>query len=795
MCAVFRPSLHSFRPDFAQIVARMFERDRFVVVASGSEELQQQFAALGTEAVVCESFADLKQKLPPECSEAYFQIAIWFYSGEERDDDRIVEELSRCTNEIVLIPDAGADVAKRRPQVVESFRRLGFLPDYTTDFSEIDPRAIRLGREHSGSVQFVPAVETAFARLNRRLDDLQRAFRARTSELEAAHHHIATVEEKLLKLKQYRREVKLLKEQRQALRKSPERRVGQVLLAPYRLPEKLVKTVWKKLSPRVAKRQHDLTEYQRWFERHRATTNDLDQMRHEMCAFRLLPLISIITPVFDTPVQRLEEAIESVLAQVYGNWELLLIDDGSTATDLVRALPVLSMRDRRISPVTLESHQGISAASNRGLALARGEWIVFLDHDDIIEPDALFQVVKLLQTHRDADLIYSDEDKLGENGFEAPLFKPGWSPDFFLSYNYVGHLTAVRREIVERIGGFRSEFDSAQDYDLFLRIIERTDRVHHIPRVLYHWRRSEDSSAISVRQKPGQLDASRRAIEDYLERRDERAYVAVDWQTHAFWVRRELLEAKKISIIVWSGHNVERLAQRIKSLTAGTSYPSYDIVVVGEGSQSLPPTRRRVLRASDISNAASNNLVQHTDGPWLLFLDAGIKPMESNWLTIMAEHVQRPEVGAVGARLVNSNDTIEHAGIVVGVNGIAQPAFHGFPVEHPGVNRQLQVSRNCSAVSGACLLMRRQIFLEVGGFDESLPAPLADVDLCLKIRRAGYLIVYTPFAKLYCEASDPAKIDVSDEAIMRRRWSDLLERDPYYNPNFSRGRADFSLGV
>jgi O-antigen biosynthesis protein len=798
MCAVFRSSLHSFRPDFAQIVARMFERDRFVVVASGSEELRQQFAALGREAVVCESFGDLKQKLPRDCSEAYFQIAIWFYSGEERDDDRIVEELSRCTNEIVLIPGAGADVAKRRPQVVESFRRLGFLPDYTCDFSEIDPWAIRLERESTASVhEFVPEVETAFARLNRRLDDLQQAFRARASELEAAHRYIATVEEKLLKLKQYRRELKVLKGQRQALRKSPERRVGQVLLAPYRLPEKLLKTVWKKLYPRTAKRRHDLTEYQQWFERHRATTNDLDQMRHELRAFRFLPVISIITPVFDTPVPRLEEAIESVQAQVYENWELLLINDGSTAADLVRAFPVLGMRDRRISPVTLESHQGISVASNRGLALARGEWIAFLDHDDILEPDALFQVVNLLQTHPDADLIYSDEDKLGENGFEAPLFKPGWSPDFFLSYNYVGHLTAVRREIVEKIGGFRSEFDSAQDYDFFLRIIERTDHVHHIPRVLYHWRRSEDSSAISVRQKPGQLDASRRAIEDYLQRRDERAYVAVDWQTHAFWIRRELSEAKKISIIVWNGHNVERLAERVESLTAGTSYPGYEIVVVGEGSQSLPPTRHRELRASDVSNAAaSNNLaVQQTDGPWLLFLHAGIQPIESNWLTIMAEHVQRPEVGAVGARLVNSNDTIEHAGIVVGVNGIAQPAFRGFPAEHPGVNRQLQVSRNCSAVSSACLLTPRQIFLEVGGFDESLPAPLADIDLCLKIRRAGYLIVYTPFAKLYCDAPQPAKIHISGEAIMRRRWSDLLERDPYYNPNFSRERADFSLAV
>jgi len=480
----------------------------------------------------------------------------------------------------------------------------------------------------------------------------------------------------------------------------------------------------------------------------------------------------------------------------------VLIDDGSTAADLLRALPALGMRDRRIRLATLESHQGIAAALNRGLALASGEWIVFLDHDDILEPDALFQVVKLLQTHADVDLIYSDEDKLGENGFEAPLFKPDWSPDFFLSYNYVGHLTAVRWEIAQRIGGFRSEFDSAQDYDLFFRIVEQTSRIYHIPRVLYHWRRSEDSSAISVRQKPGQLDASRRAIEDHLKRRGEHAHVAVDWRTHAFCVRRELLEAREISVIVPSCHGPESLERCVESLMRKTSYPNYEIVIVNDDDKSPESTTcfsrfpHRLLRFSGAFNipGVKNFVVEQTDSPWLLFLDDNIEVMENDWLTIMAEHIQRPEIGAVGARLLNLNGTIEHAGIILGVNGIAQPAFRGFPAEHPGANRQLQISRNCSAVSGACLLTRREVLREVGGFDESLPESLADVDLCLKMRQAGYLIVYTPFAKLYWEASIRDKIDISAEAAMRQRWSDALAQDPYYNPNFSRERADFSLG-
>ena len=306
-------------------------------------------------------------------------------------------------------------------------------------------------------------------------------------------------------------------------------------------------------------------------------------MRNESRAFASKPLISVITPVFDTPVQRLEEAVESVLAQAYENWELVLIDDGSGDADLLRALPLLAARDRRMTLKSLGKHEGISAAMNQGLALARGEWVAFLDHDDVLEPDAVFQIVKLLQTHPDADLIYSDEDKLGEGGFDAPLFKPDWSPDFFLSYNYVGHLTAVRRDIVQEAGGFRSQFDSAQDYDLFFRVIEQTRRIHHIPRVLYHWRRSENSSAISVRQKPEQLEASRLAIEDHLKRRGESAHVAVDWRTHAFCVRRGLLEPKKISVIVSTCHGLELLERNIEGLTSKTSYPNYEIVVVNDG--------------------------------------------------------------------------------------------------------------------------------------------------------------------------------------------------------------------
>src|SRR4030095_5122994 len=458
----------------------------------------------------------------------------------------------------------------------------------------------------------------------------------RGSELEGAHRHIAALEEKLLKLKEYRRELKLLKQQKRALGKSPERRVGQILLAPYRLPEKLAKTVWKKLRRPARERRRSVAPsgYQEWFERHRATARDLEQMRNESRAFDSKPLISVITPVFDTPVQRLEEAIESVLAQAYENWELVLIDDGSGDADLLRALPLLAARDRRIILKSLGKHEGISAAMNQGLVLARGEWVGFLDHDDVIEPDAVFQIVKLLQIHPDADLIYSDEDKLGEDGFEAPLFKPDWSPDFFLSYNYVGHLTAVRRDIVQEAGGFRSQFDSAQDYDLFFRVIEQTKRIHHIPRVLYHWRRSESSRALSVSQKPEQLEASRLAVEDHLKRRGEPAHVAVDWRTHAFCVRRGLLEPKKISVIISTRHGLELLERCIESLTSRTSYPNYEIVIVHDDKFHGAPAFRsqfphRTMRFSGEANdsVVKNFAAKQTNDPWILFLDERIEPI------------------------------------------------------------------------------------------------------------------------------------------------------------------------
>ena len=616
--------------------------------------------------------------------------------------------------------------------------------------------------------------------------------------MEAASRHIAQLEEKLFKLKQVGRDLQRVKEEKQLLRKSPERRIGQVLLAPYRLPQRLIRAL---VSRR--RRPSAVTAYQRWFEQHRATAEQLALMRSDSRGFSLKPLVSVIMPVFNTPVPWLDQAIGSVVAQAYENWELLLVDDNSTDETLARYLDTAVARDSRIRLFRLATNGGISTALNHGVEQARGEWLGFLDHDDVLEPDALFHTVSLLQRFPDADIVYSDEDKLGESGLERPVLKPDWSPDLFLSSNYISHFVTVRSELVRSVGAFRPEFDGAQDYDLLFRMIERTQRIHHVPRVLYHWRRSASSSAIDVRQKPGQLDAARRAVEDHLQRTQVKGRVAIDWPTHTFWVQRELRAARPVSVIIACTAATQSLARCLQSVSQ-TAYPDYEIVLVGnvrelrKQGDALNSFRARVLHYDGaLTRPAMNNFAAaQTRNPWLLFLQPDLEPVDAEWLGVMAEQLQRAEVGAVGPLVLAPDRTIEHAGIVLGPSRIAQPAFRGFSIEDTAVLKQAGVMRDCSAVTGACILTRREIFAQVGGFDEGLPRAFYDVDLCLKLRRAGYLIVYTPFARLYRRDS-PAESSpaTSPEAsIMQERWGEALQRDPYYNPNLSRERGDFALG-
>jgi len=807
MSPVLPPSSHAVRSDFAQLIARKFPDASLLMLGPTAVELGRQFQDAGMIAPAFASPDELVAHAPQIGTDAQVDLAIWLYSPDQKQDERAAKELAGRAREVLLVSTAGAEIARRRPQLVKCFQRHGLVPDYDCDLGDLEPGALRLVRKPAESEGVtVTSVESAFARLNRQVRGLERSLQTRMSELEAADRHIAKLEEKLLKLKEAKRQLKQLKAEKQALRKSPERKVGQVLLAPYRLPQKLLREVRKRFPKTGSSvKSAPATEYQAWFERHRVKSSAVPGLRAQAASFSYQPCISIVTPVFNTPVKWLEECVESVLGQIYDKWELILVDDDSTDPDLLACLPALAGRDHRIILAKVDKRGGISAASNRGLELAQGDWIGFLDHDDILEPDALFEHVKWLQDHRDADLIYSDEDKLTDGGLDSPIFKPDWSLDYFLSCNYVCHFTLVRGEVLKQVGGFRSEFDGAQDYDLFLRIIQKTTRIDHIPRVLYHWRRSAASTADNIRRKPGSLETGRLALEAYLARRAEEGHVTVDWRTHAYWVKRELLEAKKISIIIPVRDRIDLLKRCLDSLIATTSYAPFEIVIVDNDSQSdearsyFSSIKHRVVRYEGPFNysAINNFAVEQTDSPWLLFLNNDTEVIEPDWLSIMAEHVQRPEVGAVGPRLLYPDETVQHAGIVVGVGGIAEHAFRGFPAEAPGVCRQLQVTRNYSAVTGACLLTRREVFKKVRGFDEErLPVTFSDVDLCLKMRRAGYLIVYTPFAKLYHHESGTRRrtVEPLETEVIRERWPEVMERDPYYNPNLSGERADFSLG-
>lgn len=797
------------RSDFARLIARKFAPTRLLFVGNEAVALADQTNREGLVSTSCTGLAGL-DALRTNGNNPLFDLTIWFYPPEieSANDEPFLDRLTLLTDSIILMPGAGANVTRRRPHLVKALATRGFLPAYGCEVVEIDPGAVRLNRRTAPSVDaLLPEVESGFARLNAQLRGLHRTLRTRMAELEAADRHIARLEEKVLKLKQAKRDLKQLKAEKQALRKSPERKIGQVILAPYRLPQKLIRELRKQFgTPRPSQNiASSPSEYQKWLHDRHPTAEQLATARETSRRFGYRPLISIVTPVFNTPAEWLREAIDSVINQAYENWELFLIDDGSTLAETIQLLRGIAQRDARIVVVRRESTGGISAASNSGLDHARGEWVGLLDHDDLLEPDALFEAVKYLQTHPETDLIFSDEDKITEEGLAAPQFKPDWSPDFLLSYNYLCHFTVIRRGFVEKAGRFRSEFDGAQDYDLFLRVTELTDRIHHIPRILYHWRRSETSTSDNIRRKPQALEAGRRAVESHLRRRGERGHVTVDWQTHAYWVKRELRETRRISIIIATRDRIDLLSRCISSIVNKTSYPNYEIIVVDNESKTEEAREyfrnfeHRLLHFQGPFNfSALNNLaVEQTTSPWLLFLNNDVEVIDSEWLTIMAEHVQRPEVGAVGARLLYPNDTVQHAGVVLGVGGIAEHAFRHFPADAPGVCRQLQVTRNYSSVTGACLLTRRDVFEEVGGFDEErLPVTFNDVDLCLKMRRAGYLVVYTPFARLYHHESATRRrsVEALETEVMRERWPDYLERDPYYNPNLSRERADFSLG-
>lgn len=529
-------------------------------------------------------------------------------------------------------------------------------------------------------------------------------------------------------------------------------------------------------------------QYQLWLKAHELTGRELRQMRREATRFTFRPKISIIMPAYNSNPVWLSEAIDSVRSQIYPRWELCIADDGSTDTSTRAVLGRYSHR-LRIKVVRLQANRGIAAASNAALALATGEYVGLLDHDDELKPDALFEVVKLLNARRDLDYIYSDEDKKEFDGrLVEALFKPDWSPDLLMSVNYVTHFSVYRKQIIDCVGGFRPGYDGSQDYDLVLRVTERTDRVAHIAKPLYSWRKHPGSAAASLQAKEFAIDAGRRALEDAAARRGTPATASYELERGRYRVRYATNKAK-IAIIVPTRDGVTMLRRCLETIEARSSYRHYEIVVVdncsrdGKTLEYLSSLQWRVMRyphrfnVSKIVNFAAGSV----ECDALLLLDNSSEVIASDWMEAMLEHGMRPGVAAVGARLLHPNGNSQHEGMIIGIRG--ESAGN---VDHAGYFCLGNCVRNVSAVTDACMLTRASVFRELGGFEEHLGVALGDVDFCLRAREKGYLIVYTPYAALYRHesATSPSLHSDEDERFFRKRWGNPGEyHDPYYNRN------------
>lgn len=543
-----------------------------------------------------------------------------------------------------------------------------------------------------------------------------------------------------------------------------------------------------------------------------------DIERDEARAFQYRPKISIIVPVYNTNVKWLRLCIESVRNQVYDNWELCMVDGGSTKSHVRKVLEGYAKQDIKIKLKCLEENKGIAGNSNEALALATGEFVGFLDHDDELDSYALYEVVKRLNENRDIDFIYSDEDKISTRGNRMdPHFKPDWSPDSLYSCNYIAHFSVIRKSTVDGLGGFREGYDGSQDYDLFLRLVERTQRSAHISRVLYHWRMIRHSAASSSNAKPYAHIAAERAIKDSLDRRKVEGEVLEGPSPGFYRVKYKILGNPKVSIIILIKDEGKYLQKCIQSILNKTQYANYEIIIVDRQSREPQTFRyyeeirsnRKVSVAkydepfnySKINNYAASLI----DSEYIIFLNNDTEVISPEWLTAMLEHVQREEVGIAGGLLYYPNKTIRHAGVIIGISGVAGYSYRHFSRTNLGYFNRARIIQNLSAVSGDCLMTKKSIFQKVGGFDEDFTVAFGDIDLCLKVREKGSLIVYTPYAELYHHESPRGGHESRPEKQARfenereyfqKKWKDVLAKgDPYYNPNLTVDREDFSIRI
>ena len=572
------------------------------------------------------------------------------------------------------------------------------------------------------------------------------------------------------------------------------------------------KEFWIRLHERF---EPEEVPYGPWYEAYIPDEETLETQRKHKFDYK--PLISIAVPAYQTPVEFLKQMIESLISQTYSEWELCIANASPDNEEMQKVLADYSARDSRVRFCNLKENLGIAENTNQAFAMAKGEFMGLLDHDDLLAPNALYEIVKALQDHPEADALYTDEDKVTTELDEhfQPHLKPDFNLDLLRSNNYICHFFVVRRSIVEKAGGFRKEFDGAQDYDFIFRCTENAREVLHVPEILYHWRTHKASTADNPASKMYAFEAGKRAIEANLERTGTKGIVSHTRDLGFYRVKYPVQGNPLVSVIIPNKDEKETLQTCLEMLEKNTSYQNFEIIIIENNSTtdeifkyykelSKDPRIHLLRWGKEFNYSAINNFgVAHAKGEYLLFLNNDVKAINPDWMEEMLGVCQRPEVGGVGAKLIYPDNTIQHAGCVIGMGGIAGHMFVDMPADRTGYLHKASLLQDMSAVTAACLMMKKNVFEEAGGFTEDLAVAFNDVDLCLKVRKNDHLIVYDPYARLYHMESKTRGAEDRKEKIrrfqteieyMRCHWLDILKNgDPYYNKNLSLTKWNYSL--
>ncbi len=561
------------------------------------------------------------------------------------------------------------------------------------------------------------------------------------------------------------------------------------------------------------------TSYEQWIVNFDALTHaDREAIKQHIETMSYKPLISVIMPVYNTPETFLRKAIDSVIKQLYPNWELCIADDASTEPHVQKILMEYSEKDNRIKVVTRKTNGHISAASNSALEIAKGEFAALLDHDDELADKALYRVAAEINICPDADLIYSDEDKIDEQGERfSPHFKPDWNPELFFSNNYICHLSIIRTELIRKSGYFRKGFEGSQDYDLLLRCIALTDplKIRHIPEILYHWRAIHGSTALKASEKSYTTQAGLKALRDFFSKSNPDILIESGKLSNTYRVRYPVPDPEpRVSLIIPTRNGMQILSRCIESILTKTQYSNYEIIVVDNQSDD-PDTISYLKKIGDNSkirivkydypfnfSAINNYAVKHAQGEIIGLINNDIEVISPEWLKEMVSYAMQPGVGAVGAKLLYPDGRVQHAGVIVGLGGVAGHSHKYISKEDAGYYGRAILPQALSAVTAACLVIRKKVYEEIGGIDEeNLTVAFNDVDFCLRLQEAGYRNVWTPYALLYHHESvsrgyentqDKQRRFLNEIRFMKDRWGKKLLNDLHYNPNLTLDREDFS---